>query len=318
MLGTHLDCRGVSSAVECPQLAQWVAVAVGVRYLGPAIVLVSVLEDLPGLEPSAAAHGNSIMTRVVAVANQKGGVGKTTTTINVGSSMAAAERSSLVVDMDPQANLTRGLGVDPSRLEGTIYQCLIDRVPAEELLVRTEMASLMMLPSERNLTGAELELVGEPEREFRLRQALEPLRGRFDYIFIDCPPSLGLLTVNALVAADTVLVPLQCEFFALQGVGELMSTVHRVKAHFNAQLDVEGILFTMVDERTNLTSQVMADVRDNFPGAVFDSVVPRNVRLAEAPSFGKPILLYDVRSRGAEAYLSLTQEILGHEEESAR
>ena len=257
------------------------------------------------------------MTRVVAVANQKGGVGKTTTAINVASSIAAAERPTLVVDMDPQANLTRGLGLDPAELEATIYQALIEGASAADLLVPTEMNRLKVLAAERNLTGAELELVEAERREYRLKEVLEPIRDQFEYILIDCPPSLGLLTVNALVAADTVLVPLQCEFFALQGVGELMSTVHRVQAHFNPRLGVEGIVFTMVDERTNLTGQVMADVRDNFPGVVFNSVVPRNVRLAEAPSFGKPILLYDIRSRGAEAYMSLTKEIMGHEKEGA-
>jgi chromosome partitioning protein len=259
----------------------------------------------------------SSMTHIVAIANQKGGVGKTTTAINVSSSVAAAEKSALVVDMDPQANLTSGLGIDISR-RGTIYRGLIEGVPIEELIAETELSGLKVVPSERNLTGAEIELVDQPRREYRLREFLRPVQGRFDYVFIDCPPSLGLLTVNALVAANTVLVPLQCEFFALEGVSELMSTVNKVRGGFNPSLRIEGIVFTMVDERTNLTNQVMQDVRENFPGVVFDSIIPRNVRLAEAPSFGKPILLYDVRSRGASAYLSLTKEILGHEAESAR
>ena len=259
------------------------------------------------------------MTHIVAIANQKGGVGKTTTAINVSSSMAAAERRALVVDMDPQANLTSGLGFDPtSDSGGTIYHGLVEGSPAESLVRDTALKTLKLIPSERHLTGAEIELVDQPRREFRLREFLEPMREAFDYIVVDCPPSLGLLTLNALVAADSVLIPLQCEFFALSGVSELLSTVNRVRASFNPGLHVEGIVFTMVDERTNLTSQVMQDVRDNFPGVVFDSIIPRNVRLAEAPSFGKPILLYDVRSRGAEAYLSLTQEILGHEAQSAR
>jgi chromosome partitioning protein len=258
------------------------------------------------------------MTRILAVANQKGGVGKTTTAINVGSSLAAAEKRTLVVDLDPQANLTSGLGVDPDSANGTIYRALVDGAAAEELLQDTQLPMLKLIPSERNLTGAEIELVQEPRREFRLRDALEPVRERFDFILIDCPPSLGLLTVNALVAADSVLVPLQCEFFALSGVSELMSTVSRVRAGFNGALKIEGIVFTMVDERTNLTHQVVEDVRRNFPGAVFETMIPRNVRLAEAPSFGKPILLYDVRSRGAETYLSLTREILRHETQSTR
>lgn len=259
------------------------------------------------------------MTRIVAIANQKGGVGKTTTAINVGTSMAAAEKRALVVDMDPQANLTSGLGIDPASLdESTIYRGLIEGASAEALIRDTDLASLKVVPSERNLTGAEIELVDQPRREFRLRDFLAPIADEFDYIVIDCPPSLGLLTLNALVAADSVLIPLQCEFFALSGVSELMSTIAKVRASFNPKLEVEGIVFTMVDERTNLTAQVMQDVRQNFPGVVFDSIIPRNVRLAEAPSFGKPILLYDVRSKGAEAYLSLTQEILGHEAEGAR
>ncbi len=258
------------------------------------------------------------MTRIVAIANQKGGVGKTTTAINVSSSVAAAEKSALVVDMDPQANLTSGLGIDPTGLSGTIYRGLVEGAPANELIRDTALATLKVIPSERNLTGAEIELVDQPGREFRLKELLAPIAGGYDYIFIDCPPSLGLLTLNALVAADSVLIPLQCEFFALAGVSELLSTVNRVRASFNPKLEIEGIVFTMVDERTNLTTQVMDDVRQNFPGIVYRSIIPRNVRLAEAPSFGKPILLYDVRSRGAEAYLSLTKEILGHEAQSAR
>jgi chromosome partitioning protein len=258
------------------------------------------------------------MTRIVAVANQKGGVGKTTTAINIGSSIAAAERRALVVDMDPQANLTNGLGIDARGAPASLYRALVSGARAAELIRDTEILTLKVVPSERNLTGAEIELVDQPRREFRLRELLTPIASSFDYIVIDCPPSLGLLTVNALVAADDVLIPLQCEFFALTGVSELMSTVNKIRASFNPRLSVLGIVLTMVDERTNLTAQVMEDVRRNFGGIVFRSVIPRNVRLAEAPSFGKPILLYDVRSRGAEAYLSLTQEILGHEAESAR
>jgi chromosome partitioning protein len=258
------------------------------------------------------------MTRIVAVANQKGGVGKTTTAINIGSSIAAAERRALVVDMDPQANLTSGLGIDVKGASASLYRGLVEGALASELIHDTDILTLKVVPSERNLTGAEIELVDQPRREFRLRELLAPIAGSFDYIVIDCPPSLGLLTVNALVAADAVLIPLQCEFFALTGVSELMSTVNKIRASFNPRLSILGIVLTMVDERTNLTAQVMEDVRRNFPGIVFRSVIPRNVRLAEAPSFGKPILLYDVRSRGAEAYLSLTREILGNETQSAR
>jgi len=258
------------------------------------------------------------MGRVVAIANQKGGVGKTTTAINLGSSLAAAELRTLVVDMDPQANLTSGLGLRTEAARGTIYDSLIQERSVAEVIVDTMLESLKVVPSERNLTGAEIELVGEPRREFRLKEVLSAVVPDYDYVLIDCPPSLGLLTVNALVAADSVLVPLQCEFFALEGVADLMATVERVRAGFNPGLSMAGILLTMYDERTTLSAQVIDDVRKHFHGSVFESVVPRNVRLAEAPSHGQPILLYDIRSKGAEAYLSLTKEILRHETQSAR
>ena len=256
------------------------------------------------------------MGRIVAIANQKGGVGKTTTAINLGSSLAAAEVSTLVVDVDPQANLTSGLGLRSKSQNGSIYDALIEEKPVT--IVDTSLEHLKAITSERNLTGAEIELVGESRREFRLKDVLAPVVSNYDYVLIDCPPSLGLLTVNALVAADSVLIPLQCEFFALEGVSELMSTVERIQQSFNPGLTIEGILLTMYDERTNLSTQVIDDVRKHFRGAVFESVVPRNVRLAEAPSHGQPILLYDIRSKGAEAYLSLTKEILKHETQSAR
>lgn len=258
------------------------------------------------------------MGRVIAVANQKGGVGKTTTAINLGACLAAAERRTLVVDVDPQANLTSGLGLPAEKPNGTTYNMLIEGVPVSDLILDSALGPLKVVPSERNLTGAEIELVDQPHRESRLKNALEPVLGHFEYVLIDCPPSLGLLTVNALVAADSVLIPLQCEFFALEGVSELMSTVRRVRSGFNAKLTIEGIVLTMYDERTNLSAQVVDDVRRHFGDVVYRSVIPRNVRLAEAPSFGKPIILYDIRSRGAEAYLALAKEILNHEEESAR
>jgi chromosome partitioning protein len=258
------------------------------------------------------------MGKVVAVANQKGGVGKTTTAINLGSSMAAAEKRTLVVDIDPQANLTSGLGLEVGEDIGTTYDALIDNVPLSDLVIDTALDHLKAVPSERNLTGAEIELVGEPNRESRLKHALQPIIPLYDYILIDCPPSLGLLTLNALVAADSVLIPLQCEFYALEGMSELMSTVRRVQKSFNPTLEVEGILLTMYDDRTNLSTQVVDDVRTHFASAVYHNVIPRNIRLAEAPSFGKPILLYDIRSKGAEAYLALAKEFLGDETESAR
>ena len=258
------------------------------------------------------------MGKVIAIANQKGGVGKTTTAINLASSFAVAEKKTLVVDVDPQANLTSGLGLQSKHFNGSTYDAMVEETPIASLIVDTELESLKAVPSERNLTGAEIELVDATNRESRLRMAIEPVVPLFDYIFIDCPPSLGLLTLNALVAAHTVLIPLQCEFFALEGVSELVSTVKRVQASFNSHLSIEGIVLTMFDERTNLSNQVVDDVREHFRGSVFQNVIPRNVRLAEAPSFGKPILLYDIRSRGADAYLALAKEILSDEKEGAR
>ena len=252
------------------------------------------------------------MGRVIAVANQKGGVGKTTTAINVAASLAAAERRVLAVDADPQGNLTSGLGRKTRESRPSLYEALIDQRPLEELIVPTDLPLLSLVPSDRNLTGAEVELVPLLAREFRLKEALAPVKERFDYVFIDCPPSLGLLTVNALVAADRVLIPLQCEYFALEGVSELTSTIQRVKRALNPSLEIEGVILTMVDERMNLTQQVIGEVRGHFRDQVFKTQVPRSVRLAEAPSFGKPVLLYDIRSKGAEAYLELAQELMSH------
>ena len=248
--------------------------------------------------------------RIIAVANQKGGVGKTTTAVNLAASLAAAERRVLAVDADPQGNLTSGLGRKTAESRPSLYEALIDEVPLESLLVSTDLEHLTLVPSDRNLTGAEVELVPLMAREFRLRQALAPVAGAYDYVIIDCPPSLGLLTVNALAAADSVLIPLQCEYYALEGVSELTATLERVRQALNPGLEIEGVLLTMVDERTNLTQQVIGEVRTHFQEQVFETQVPRSVRLAEAPSFGKPAILYDIRSKGAEAYLQLARELL--------
>lgn len=254
------------------------------------------------------------MARILAVANQKGGVGKTTTAINLGASLAGAGRRVLVVDVDPQGNLTSGVGQkDQTAMGGSIYAALTKpeaTIDAHPFIIQTMTAGLKLIPADRQLTGAEIEMVGLPRREERMRSLLASVRDEFDYILIDCPPSLGLLTLNALVAADAVLIPLHCEYFALEGLAELVGTMRRIRAAFNPILDIDGVLLTMYDERTNLGLQVANDVRGFFKEKVFRTVIPRNVRLGEAPSHGMPVIAYDARSRGAEAYRALAREML--------
>ncbi|TVR96275.1 MAG: ParA family protein [Rhodospirillales bacterium] len=256
--------------------------------------------------------------RTIAIANQKGGVGKTTTAINLGTALAAIDRRVLVVDLDPQGNATTGLGVDRASRRSNVYHVLIGRAPLTDAVVDTEVPNLRVLPSGVDLSGAEVELVGLERREFFLRQALRRASASYDYVLIDCPPALGLLTLNALIAADSVLVPLQCEFFALEGISHLMRTVERVRRVLNPRLEIHGIVLTMFDRRNNLSTLVADDVRKHFGDAVYETVIPRNVRISEAPSHGRPVLIYDVNCPGSRAYLHLANEVLRRERERER
>jgi len=254
------------------------------------------------------------MAKVIAVANQKGGVGKTTTSVNLAASLAVAEQSVLVIDLDPQGNATMGLGYDKNAQETTVYPVLMEDLPVTEATIRPEVGTASqvpdLVPSNANLSGAEVELVDQDNRERRLRGALDGIQERYDYILIDCPPSLNLLTVNALVAASSALIPVQCEYYALEGLSQLMEVIQKVRRRANPQLRIEGLLLTMFDSRNNLANQVSEEVRSHFGRKVYDTVIPRNVRLGEAPSYGRPVLYYDALCRGSRSYLDLANELM--------
>jgi chromosome partitioning protein len=251
------------------------------------------------------------VAQIIAIANQKGGVGKTTTAVNLAASLAVAEQRTLLIDGDPQGNATSGVGLEGEQLTRTVYDALIGQLTLDEVILRAvQFAHLDVAPTTPDLAGAEIELIDRENRELAMRDAIEPIRDRYDYILIDCPPSLGLLTINMLAAADSVLIPVQCEYYALEGLSQLLNTVHRIQQSVNPKLAIDGVLLTMYDARLNLSRQVVTDAREYFGPKVFETIVPRNVRLAEAPSFGKPIVLYDIASVGAQAYLSVAREIV--------
>ena len=252
------------------------------------------------------------MARVICIANQKGGVGKTTTAVNLSASIAVAEKKVLLIDIDPQGNSTSGVGLNKESSNGTIYLALLQGTGLKEIIQKTDLAYLDIITSNTDLIGAEVELIQEKDREKRLLSLIREVEADYDYIFIDCPPSLGLLTINSLTAADSVIIPLQCEYYALEGLGQLLKTIRLIKQALNPGLEIEGILLTMFDSRNNLSHQVAQEVMTHFKDKVFKTIIPRNIRLSEAPSYGKPVILYDIHSKGAETYLSLAREIMGN------
>ena len=254
------------------------------------------------------------MGKIIAIANQKGGVGKTTTAINLAASLAVLEHKTLLIDADPQANSTSGVGFDPKEIEGSIYECIIDNIDPKEIIKETETPNLYLLPAHIDLVGAEIEIINLPQREKMMSHALSSIKDEYDYIIIDCSPSLGLITVNALTAADSVIIPVQCQYFALEGLGKLLNTIKIVQSRFNPELDIEGILLTMFDSRTRISKQVVNEVKTHFQSIVFDTIINVNTRLSEAPSFGQTAIMHDATSIGAINYLNLAREILKNNE----